>query len=163
MTLTFNTHEMSVCFSQRVDRDKFKLYLSNTGLFVTLLLKTGMIPDTTLYAKLLSDKLPADLGYLYENAVAQTIAKSGRDLYYMTWPKENSTHSYEIDFLSSFGTKTIPIEVKSSRTKEHPAIDAFVSKHHSVVTTPYIFNQKDISKDHEIKLCPLYLSSFVFE
>ena len=159
----FNTHEMSVCFSQGVDRDKFKLYLSDTGLFVTLLLKTGMIPDTTLYAKLLSDKLPAKLGYLYENAVAQTIAASGRDLYYMTWPKENSTHSYEIDFLSSFGAKTIPIEVKSSRTKEHSSIDAFVSKHHSVATTPYIFSQKDISKDHEIKLCPFYLSSFVFE
>lgn len=81
----------------------------------------------------------------------------------MTWPKEGSTHSYEIDFLSSSGAKTVPIEVKSSRTNEHPSIDAFVAKHHSVVTNPYIFSQKDISKDHEIKLCPFYLSSFVFE
>ncbi len=159
----YNTSEASVCFSQGVDRGKFKLYLADTGLFVTLILKTGMMLDTTLYSKLLSDKLYANLGYLYENAVAQTIAASGRDLYYMTWPKENSTHSYEIDFLSSCGTKTIPIEVKSSRTKEHPSLDAFSSKYHSVVTSPYIFSQKDVSKDHEIKICPFYLSSFVFE
>jgi len=35
--------------------------------------------------KLLSDKLPANLGYLYENLVAQMIAASGRELYYHTW------------------------------------------------------------------------------
>lgn len=37
--------------------------------------------------KLLSDKLSANLGYLYENLVAQMIAASGRELYYHTWEK----------------------------------------------------------------------------
>ena len=39
------------------------------------------------YAKLLSNKLPANLGYLYENLVAQMIAASGRELYYHTLKK----------------------------------------------------------------------------
>ena len=159
----FNCLEPSVSLLQGKDLDKFKLYLADTGLFVSLLLKTGSVTDTRLYAKLLSDKLPANLGYLYENTVAQAIASSGRDLFYMTWPKENSTHAYEIDFLITKGAKTVPIEVKSSRTKEHASIDAFVSKYSSVVTSPYILSQKDIGRDGQIALCPVYLAPFIFE
>ena len=44
--------------------------------------------ENDIYAKLLSNKLPANLGYLYENLVAQMIAASGRELYYHTWGKK---------------------------------------------------------------------------
>lgn len=44
--------------------------------------------ENDVYAKLLSDKLPANLGYLYENLIAQMIAASGRELYYYTWEKK---------------------------------------------------------------------------
>ncbi len=159
----FNCLDPSVSFSQGKDLETFKLYLSDTGLFVTLLLKAEKETDTALYSKIMSDKLPANLGYLYENAVAQALCASGRDLYYMTWPKENSTHAYETDFLIRAGTKAVPIEVKSSRTENHQSIDAFISKYHSVVSSPYILSQKDLGKDGEIRLRPFYLSSFVFE
>ena len=159
----FNCLNPTVSFSQGKDLEKFKLYLADTGLFVTLLLKAEKETDTALYSKIMSDNLPANLGYLYENAVAQALCASGRDLYYMTWPKENSTHAYEIDFLIRQKTKTIPIEVKSSRTKEHQSIDAFISKYSSVVLNPYILSQKDLGKNGQIKLYPFYLSSFVFE
>ena len=159
----FNCLDPSVSFSQGKDLETFKLYLSDTGLFVTLLLKAEKETDTALYSKIMSDKLPANLRYLYENAVAQALCASGRDLYYMTWPKENSTHAYETDFLIRAGTKAVPIEVKSSRTENHQSIDAFISKYHSVVSSPYILSQKDLGKDGEIRLRPFYLSSFVFE
>ena len=159
----FNCLNPEVSFSQGKDLEKFKLYLSDTGLFVTLLLKAEKETDTSLYSKIMSDNLPANLGYLYENAVAQALCARGRDLYYMTWPKENSTHAYEIDFLIRQKTKAIPIEVKSSRTENHQSIDAFISKYSSVVSNPYILSQKDLGKDGQIKLCPFYLSSFVFE
>ena len=159
----FNCLDPSVTFSQGKDLEKFKLYLADTGLFVTMILKTGKVTDTELYSKILSDKLPANLGYLYENAVAQAITASGRDLYYMTWPKKDSTHSYEIDFLISRRAKTVPIEVKSSRTTEHHSLDAFIDKFSSLVTTPYVLSQKDISKDGQIRMCPFFLCSFIFE
>ena len=44
--------------------------------------------ENDIYAKLLSDNLPANLGYLYENLAAQMIAASGRKLYYHTWKKQ---------------------------------------------------------------------------
>ena len=55
--------------------------------------------DNELYSKLLSDRLPANLGYLYENMAAQLIKSTNRELYYHTWEKKGSTHYYEIDFL----------------------------------------------------------------
>ena len=159
----FNCLDPTVSFAQGKDLEKFKLYLSDTGLFVTLLLKAEKETDTSLYSKIMSDLLPANLGYLYENAVAQTLCASGRDLYYMTWPKENSTHAYEIDFLIRQKTKTIPIEVKSSRIENHQSIDVFIAKYSSVVSSPYILSQKDLGKNGQIKLCPFYLNSFIFE
>lgn len=159
----FRCTDPTVSLSQGKDIGKFKLYLADTGLFVSLILKTSNATDSSLYSKMLSDKLPANLGYLYENAVAQSITACGRDLYYMTWNKENSTHSYEIDFLFSKGTKSVPVEVKSSRTKEHESIDAFVGKYSKSASDACILSQKDIERDGAIDVLPFYLSSFLFE
>lgn len=41
-----------------------------------------------IYKKLLSDKLDINLGFLYENAVAQIIKATNRDLYFHTWRKK---------------------------------------------------------------------------
>jgi len=88
-----------VSLSQTKDMNCFKLYLSDIGLFTTMLFNDSENGIEDIYKKLLSDTLTADLGYLYENVVAQAIKSSGRDLYYHTWKKEKSTHSFEIDFL----------------------------------------------------------------
>ena len=91
----YNTRDPNITLSQTQDNDKFKLYLSDVGLFTTMIFESS--PDTgdNIYTKLLSDKLPADLGYLYENVVAQIIASTNRTPYYHTWQKEGSTHYYE--------------------------------------------------------------------
>ena len=57
------------------------MYISDTGLFVTQMFIDRPSAENEIYAKLLSDKLPANLGYLYENLVAQMIAAAGRELY----------------------------------------------------------------------------------
>ena len=75
------------------------MYLSDTGLFTTLLFNSADKLNTKIYAKLLSDKLDANLGYLYENVAAQMIIASGNKLFYHTWKKTDLAHDYEIDFL----------------------------------------------------------------
>ena len=114
-----------------------------------------------LYAKLLSDKLPANLGYLYENLIAQMIAASGRELYYHTWEKEGSTHYYEIDFLISQGTKISAIEVKSSGIGKHESLIEFSKKYSENMKDSFILSQKDIGKEQAIKYMPIYLTSFL--
>ena len=45
--------------------------------------------------------------------------KNDRELYFHTWTDKGESHSHEIDFLLSCKGKIIPIEVKSSETRNH--------------------------------------------
>lgn len=143
--------------------ERFKLYLSDTGLFITLMSDTGGESANEIYKKFLGDKLPADLGYLYENAAAQTIASFGKELYYHTWKKESGTHNYEVDFLLYSGSKIVPVEVKSSETARHESIDKFAAKYSRYVGKQYLFSQKDVSNDGQLQLKPVYMLPFVME
>lgn len=157
----YNVTNPSVSLSQTKDVECFKLYLSDIGLFTTMLFNDSEKGIDDIYRKLLSDKLPADLGYLYENVVAQMIKSSGRDLYYHTWRKKDSTHSYEIDFLITSKNKVIPIEVKSSSTKNHESIDRFENKYSSQVGDRYLLSQKDVGHKGTLIFKPLYMTLFL--
>ncbi|MGN0369516.1 MAG: ATP-binding protein [Butyrivibrio sp.] len=159
----YNVTNPGVPLSQTKDLNCFKLYLSDIGLFTTMLFNDSENGIADIYRKLLSDKLPADLGYLYENVVAQMIKASGRDLYYHTWRKKESTHSYEIDFLIISKNKVIPIEVKSSAVKNHESIDQFEEKYSGQVGDRYLLSQKDIGKLGTLKLKPIYMAPFLLK
>ena len=108
-----------------MDMNKYKMYLADTGLFITLAFKDKDFTENIIYQKLMSDKLDANLGYVYENMVAQMLTAAGNKLFYYTFPTETGKHNYEIDFLLSRGNKICPIEVKSSGYKRHASLDAF--------------------------------------
>lgn len=153
----------SVSLSQTMDLSTFKLYISDIGLFTTLIFNDSENGREDIYKKLLSDSLSADFGYLYENMVAQILVSKGKSLYYHTWDKEDSTHYYEIDFLLTEKTKLIPIEVKSSSVKNHKSLDAFKKKYSKKVGNCYLFSQKDIKKENSILYKPVYMLQFMQE
>ncbi len=159
----YNTCNPGITLAQSRDYDTFKLYLSDIGLFTTMIFKASPKTDENIYSKLLGDKLTADLGYLYENAVAQMIAATNRSAYYHTWEKENSTHYYEVDFLLQDKAKLLPLEVKSSATKKHESIDEFCKKYSKYVSQPILLSQKDVGKDNNLKLKPVYMLPFIME
>lgn len=159
----YNVKKPEIPLLQTKDFDHFKLYLSDIGLFTSMLFKNSSNDTSNIYQKLLSDKLPADLGYLYENVVAQMLVASGRDLYYHTWQKKDSTHYYEIDFLISMDKKVIPIEVKSSAIKNHESIDQFAIKYSSQVGRKFLFSQKDVGKIDDLELKPIYMTPFLLK
>ena len=159
----YNVTKPGISLSQTKDMNCFKLYLSDIGLFTTMLFNDSEYGIEDIYRKLLSDKLPADLGYLYENVVAQMIKASGRDLYYHTWRKKDSTHSYEIDFLIISKNKVVPIEVKSSAVKNHESIDKFEEKYSSQIGERYLLSQKDVGKIGTLKLKPIYMAPFLLK
>jgi hypothetical protein len=117
--------------------------------------------ENEIYAKLLSDKLPANLGYLYENLMAQLLASMDRELYYHTWDKEGSTHYYEIDFLVSEGTKISAIEVKSSGLGKYESMNQFKNKYSKHIKNCYIFSQKDYQQEKGIQFMPMYFAPFI--
>ena len=148
---------MSAC-PQSVDLEKFKLYLADTGLFVTLMFKDAAFTDNIVYENLLADKLPVNLGMVYENVVAQELTADGYGLFYHTWPKGTSNHNYEIDFIIlPDGKKICPIEVKASRYKTHASLDAFADKFSSRIGRQYLVYTKDMRKDREVVCIPTYM------
>ena len=161
--VSYNTTNPEVALNLSKDIDSYKLYLADTGLFITLLFNDESKVYADIYAKLLSDKLNVNLGYLYENSVAQIIAATNRKLYYHTWRKENSTHSYEVDFLLSSKTKIVPFEIKSSSVRFHESITAFAVKYSAQVSKQYLLSQKDAGKEGMLMLKPLYMLPFILE
>ena len=161
-TVLFASHanEPNVGMSLHKDTTKFKLFCADTGLFITLAFWDKAFTDNVIYDKLLSDKLNANLGYVYENLVAQMLTASGNELFYYTWSKD-ATHNYEIDFLIACGAKICPIEVKSSGYKSHASLDAFGEKFSKVILQKYLLYGKDLQKDGNTLLLPFYMAPFV--
>lgn len=137
--------------------DKFKIFLADTGLFVTLAFWDKDFTENIIYDKLLSDKLSVNLGYVYENLIAQMLVASGNRLFYHTWKKDEK-HYYEIDFLLSRGAKLCPVEVKSSGYKAHASLDAFCDKYSARVGKRYLIYTKDFTKDNGTTLLPAYMT-----
>lgn len=135
--LSRHANDPNVGFSLHADTDKYKLFVNDTGLFITMAFWDKDATDNLIYQKLLTDKLSADLGYVYENMVAQMLKTAGNELFYYTWPTESGKHNYEIDFLISYKNKICPIEVKSSGYSSHASLDAFIKKFHSCFGNPY--------------------------
>ena len=161
--VSYNITKPDISLSSTKDLDSYKLYIADTGLFVTLMFIDRPVAENILYEKLLSDKLPANLGYLYENVAAQMIVASGRELCYHTWLKDGSTHYYEMDFLIGQKQKVVPIEIKSSATTSHKSMDVFCEKYSKITSRPYIFSQKDISNDGQTLFMPIYMLPFLLE
>ena len=159
--IAYHANDPSVGLSNNMDLGKFKMFIGDTGLFVTLMFKDKDYIDNVIYEKLLNDKLSANLGYLYENVVAQTLVANGYNLFYHTIYNETSKHNYEIDFLISKKNKICPIEVKSSGYNTHKSLDVFSNKYSSRILDKYLVYTKDLSKEKDIKCIPVYMAQFL--
>ena len=135
----------------------FKMYVGDTGLFVTLAFADKDVTENIIYQKLLSDKLSANLGYVYENMIAQMLIAAGNKLFYHTFPDENK-HYYEIDFILSRAQKICPIEVKSSGYRAHKSLDVFCQKYSARIMDRYLMYTKDLNKEGELIMVPAYMA-----
>ena len=157
---SYHSNDPNVGMSLTKDISKFKIFCADTGLFVTLAFWDKDHTDNVIYQKLWNDKLSTNLGYIYENVIAQMLAASGNRLFYYTWAKDD-THNYEIDFLLSRGSKLHPIEVKSSGYNSHKSLDAFCDKFSHIIDTRYLIYTKDFKRDGQTLLLPVYMTMFV--
>ena len=160
INIAYHADDPYVGMSLTMDYGKYKLYVGDTGLFVTLAFWDKDFTENIIYNKLLSDKLSANMGYVYENLVAQMLRASGDRLFYYTFPKDK-THFYEIDFLLSRGNKLCPIEVKSSGYKTHASLDAFCRKFSDRIGQRYLIYTKDVQEDEQTLLLPVYMTPLV--
>ena len=158
--ISYHSNEPNVGMSLTKNLSRFKVFCADTGLFVTLAFWDKSNTENVIYQKLLNDKLSTNLGFVYENVVAQMLAASGNKLFYYTWAKD-ATHNYEVDFLLSRGTKLHPIEVKSSGYNSHVSLDVFCEKFSHVVDKRYLIYTKDLKRDEKTLLLPVYMAIFL--
>ena len=160
---SYNSTDPGASLALTKDINKFKLYLSDTGLFVTLMFMDKPFTKNEIYKKLLSNKSEVNLGMLYENAVATALRSLGYDLYFNTCYDEDYKKSYELDFLISSGNKIYPIEVKSSGYKAHKSLDVFIDKYRSRIGKSFVIYTKDYLKEGDIVYLPVYFTQFLDE
>lgn len=160
VNMCYHANDPNVGMPLDEDRKRFKMYVGDTGLMVTLCFWDKRYTDNVIYEKLLSDKLSVNLGYVYENLVAQMLCASGNNLFYYTFPKDKK-HNYEVDFLLSRGAKLCPLEVKSDKYSSHDSLDAFCEKFSSRVGNRFLIYTKDLRKDGQTILLPVYMAGFL--
>jgi predicted AAA+ superfamily ATPase len=161
VNLAYHSTNPNVGLGLHKNLDAYKIFMADTGLFVTLAFWDKAFTENVIYNKLLSDKLEANLGYVYENLVAQMLCANGNELYYYTFPTEKGNVNYEIDFLLSRGNKLMPIEVKSSGYKTHKSLDVFCEKFSSRIGERILIYTKDYQKDGPTICMPIYFTLFL--
>ena len=137
------------------------MFVCDTGLFTTLMFKDRDFTENIIYEKLLNDKLNANLGYLYENVIAQILTANGDELFYHTFLNPSSRHNYEIDFLITRKNKICPLEIKSSGYKKHASLDRFSEKYSARILDKYLIYTKDYAKDQDVICLPVYMTPFL--
>lgn len=156
----YHSNDPNVGMSLTKGTSRYKIFLCDTGLFVTLAFWDKDFTENVIYQKLLSDKLSANLGYVYENLVAQLLTSSGNQLFFYTW-KRDEKHNYEIDFLLSRGTKIQPIEVKSSGYSSHASLDAFYQRFHERIDKRFLIYTKDLKAEDKMVYLPMYMTPLI--
>ena len=161
VNIAYHANNPAVGMALEKDVGRYKLFTSDVGLFVTLAFRDKNYVENIIYNKLLSDKLEANLGYVYENAVAQMLVAKGNNLFYYTMGNNSSNHLYEIDFLISTGNKISPIEVKSGNYRCHKSLDQFCDKFRSRIGNKYLVHTKDYKWENGINYIPVYMLPFL--
>lgn len=161
VNIAYHANNPGVGMSLEKDPGRYKLFTSDVGLFITLTFKDKNYTENVIYNKLLSDKLEANLGYVYECAVAQILTAKGYNLFYYTMQSDTSNHLYEIDFLTSTGTKVNPIEVKSGNYRGHKSLDVFRDRFSSRIKDIYLVHTKDYKQEKGIHYLPVYMIPFL--
>ena len=161
VNMAYHVSDPNAGMSFYKDINRYKMFLADTGLFVTLAFRDKDFTENDIYQKLWNDKLSTNLGYLYENVVAQMLRAAGNELFYHTWPTENGKRNYEIDFLLARKNKVCPIEVKSSGYSTHASLDAFFVKYPDRILDQYLVYSKDIKKEKGVQYLPFYMAMFL--
>ena len=157
-----NVTQPEISLESYADRSNFKLYLGDTGLLVTQMMRNSDETGTDLYKSLIFDRLGINQGMIMENMVAQMLRALGHELYfheYMYQPKDSvSEKKYEIDFITVKKRKICPIEVKSSGYTSHKSFDYLIEKYQLKMEDRYIIYTKDLKFENGIMYIPLYMT-----
>lgn len=157
-----NVTDPEVSLELYADRSNFKLYMGDTGLLVSQIMRNQDETDENLYKALIFDHLGINQGMILENMVAQMLRASGHKLFFHEFYfQEEGTKKetkYEIDFLLVKKKKICPIEVKSSGYRSHRSLDSMTKKYPIKMQEKYVIYTKDFKFEDGICYLPVYMT-----
>lgn len=137
--------------SAHIDRESFKVYISDTGLL------TNMYGSEAVKALAFGSE-GINQGALMENVVAECLMKAGiQPMYYR---KTNGDNKMEVDFVLEKELKVIIIEVKSGRTRDSPSLKK-VGKVFDIHRRLMLEDSDVHSSDDGVEHYPLFASAFI--
>jgi len=147
VNVCYNIHETNIPLMANAIDEQFKLYLNDTGLLCAIY---GFETKKALLNNVLKGNAK---GGIYENVIAECLAKSGRNLYYY---KPND--SQELEFLIERDSEVVPIEVKAGNTITK-SLDKFIKDNSPKIA--YKLVDGNIGVFDNKKTIPHYMVMFI--
>lgn len=149
ITRCYNLSITELPLDGNAENDKFKVYMCDTGLFVSML-EDGTQTDI-LMGNLLGYK-----GAIFENLIADIFYKMKRKLYYF-----HKDSGLEIDFVTRYKGKCTLVEVKytTGNTKSTKTVLAHPEKYH--VYDVLKFGNYNIGRNGQFLTLPLYMAFLI--
>lgn len=131
------------------DKDFFKVYMSDCGLFVS------MLEEGTQY-DILNGNLYGYKGAIFENLIADIFTKTGRKLYYF-----HKDSGLEVDFVIRYNGECTLVEVKatSGNVKSTKTILKHPEKYH--VNSAIKLGDYNVGRTGQILTLPLYMAFLI--
>lgn len=130
------------------DENKFKLYFSDTGLFVS------MLDDEASWNLRTDRNMNVYKGALYESVVAEALKKDGYGLYYYKSPDSR----LEEDFFVRSSDWLIPVEVKSKKGSSNSLRKLISSKSYPEISFGIKLHAGNIGSSNHVFSMPYFLS-----
>ena len=147
---SLNVSDFALPFTATENRRLFKLYMVDTGLLSSLLLK-GIQFDV------LNGNIGINEGALTENYIACSLSSKGKSLHYY-----DKKSRQELDFIIEENNKITIIEVKSgSDFKRHASLDAAMMAFPERIERSIVFSPYNVESQHGVLYLPLYMSQFL--
>ena len=162
----YGVGDPAVGLSSTMDEGSFKCYMADTGLLVAQLFADSEQTPHEVYRDILLGKLETNEGMFAENAVAQQLVTSGRQLFFYSRRDDAaSENTMEVDFLISKGyddaagrMRVSPVEVKSTNRYGTRSLEKFKAKFGGRVGTQYVLHPKPMSDEGDLVRLPLYMA-----
>ena len=149
-----------------------KCYMGDTGLLMAETFRDTEWFENDLYLQILKDKLSINEGMIYENAIAQMLVASGRNLFFYTrYNSETHHNEIEIDFITSGKGKSryklIPIEMKSTEKYSYTSLKRFRKAYSQKIELALIVHPgnlkitRDTETGYEYTAIPPYMVPFI--
>ena len=146
ITRCYNLSITELPLDGNAEKDIFKVYMSDCGLFVS------MLEDGTQY-DILSGNLYGYKGAIFENLIADIFTKMGRKLYYF-----HKDSGLEVDFVIRYNSECTLVEVKatSGNVKSTKTILNHPEKYH--VKSAIKLGDYNVGRTGQILTLPLYMA-----